>query len=129
MRGASQLIFPEINTPHGFTSRLAMCLCLHHPVKFQLSLYTRARGLKRRYAYTIFSEFYTSDDRLVPACSCASIIQRALGPDTHTSRYYTYRRISSHVMKSSVNNPSLVLTSGWHRGVQTVSTREMPLAR
>ena len=72
----------------------------------QLSLYTREDKLST----STHPGTYTIDNRLVPDQLCANIIKRGFGLTLHTNRYYTYRRISSHVMKSSVDKPSLVLT-------------------
>ena len=64
-------------------------------MKSQLSLYTRGKvrwqGLMHIGSTSSPSVNYINDDRLVPDDSCAIIIQRVIGPDLHTSRYYTYQ--------------------------------------
>ena len=95
-------------------------------MKLELLLNTREEVRWRRTVHMGFTSARTDIYPMVTVQSltvdCASTEQRALGPSSHTERY-TYRRISSHVIQPSVNNPSLVLTSRWQRELQRVALR------
>ena len=85
-------------------------------MKLELLVNTREEGRWRRTMHMGFTSARTDIYSVVTVQSlfvdCASTVKRVLGPSPHTERY-TYRRISRHVIKPSVNKPSLVLSGRW----------------
>ena len=109
--GSSQLV----TCPRRFTSKPGNMFTLPSSREISSHLYVHVRSqMCMQICICTYSEFYllmTGQSLLV---SCASTIQRALGPDSHTSRYYTYRRISSYVMKAS--DTQEIETAGFNNG-------------
>ena len=108
--GSSQLV----TCPRRFTSKPGNMFTLPSSREISSHLYVHVRGRWNADMRVHLLRILFTDDRLVPACSCADIIQRASGPDTHTSRHYTNRRISSYVMKSS--DTQEIETAGFNNG-------------